>query len=441
MADYTEFLAAHILAQDEVVTYRTLSRALKVNVHVAKQMLYDFHATQNAAKPGSIVATYVVFGKLKSDAEDAAPEPESAVASEPIETLTLSMIAQSRLEETLASYESVKSLHIYSLGTTLGNDLQMISDAPRLCEPEANRNPIEDLKLYGSIVNSHTRRRSRRSHQPIPTVQREVKPQASTAKQNAKPLEPGKSTTKLPFGKAPPQVTESTAQPPPVEAKASSSSGSQKTQSASSKKAPGKAGNSIMQSFAKAASLPAKPKAKVKDEPASADSKEDTAVLSDDGEDDEASPDPELAAEAEAARKAREAKQSQLRRMMDEDDEEDDEPKEEEDGDVSMHEAPSGGDEEAAPAEPEKLEVVATTVNGRKRGRRQVMKKKQTMDANGYFVTIQEKAWESFSEDEEQPPASKPKTTAAPASSAAAGKAKKAAPKGQGNIMSFFQKR
>lgn len=37
MEKYTEFLATHIFAQDEIVTYRALSRALKVNVNVAKQ--------------------------------------------------------------------------------------------------------------------------------------------------------------------------------------------------------------------------------------------------------------------------------------------------------------------------------------------------------------------------------------------------------------------
>lgn len=53
------------------------------------------------------------------------------------------------------------------------------------------------------------------------------------------------------------------------------------------------------------------------------------------------------------------------------------------------------------------------------------------------LVTVQEKGWESFSEDE---PAQPPKKQVEAASSQPA-KPKKAAPKGQGNIMSFFSKK
>ncbi|PHH55607.1 hypothetical protein CFIMG_000904RA [Ceratocystis fimbriata CBS 114723] len=435
MTDYTEFLAAHVLAQDEVVTYRTLSRALKVNVHVAKQMLYDFHATQNAIKPGSVIATYAIFGKLKAKDTDVSMEdnPELTVVSDPIDTQTLTIVAQGRLERILATYESVSALHVYSIGITLGNDLQLISQAPALCEPDAKCDPLENIKVYGGISNSHTHRRSHRPNPIAPITQPIAKVEAPSAKQNFKALEPGKSTTKLPFGKAPPASSTSKAN---VALSESSTKTSQKTlamsQTATSKKAPGK-GSNIMQSFAKAASRPAKPKPEA-EKGTSEEPPEDTVMLSDDGDDDESIINPELEAEAEIARKAREEKQSQLRRMMDEDDEESEDTKEEED--VPMEEV----SEEVAPAELEKTEIITASSNGRKRGRRQVMKKKQTMDSNGYFVTVQEKAWESFSEDEE-PPAAKHRSSAAPASAATSTKPKKGAPKGQGNIMSFFQKR
>lgn len=55
-----------------------------------------------------------------------------------------------------------------------------------------------------------------------------------------------------------------------------------------------------------------------------------------------------------------------------------------------------------------------------------------------YTVTVREPVWEEFSEDEAPPPpAPKPKA----ASAAPAAKGKKPAPKGQGNIMSFFGKK
>lgn len=53
-----------------------------------------------------------------------------------------------------------------------------------------------------------------------------------------------------------------------------------------------------------------------------------------------------------------------------------------------------------------------------------------------YTVTVQEPGWESFSEDEPAPlPKKKAETPSQPA------KPKKPAPKGQGNIMSFFGKK
>lgn len=75
------------------------------------------------------------------------------------------------------------------------------------------------------------------------------------------------------------------------------------------------------------------------------------------------------------------------------------------------------------------------TKDGRRRGRRRVMKKRTVKDEEGYLVTKEEAAWESFSEDE--PVAKKPVTlkSAGLAKKTAAGK------KGQGSIMSFFGKK
>lgn len=83
------------------------------------------------------------------------------------------------------------------------------------------------------------------------------------------------------------------------------------------------------------------------------------------------------------------------------------------------------------PTKPADLKVEATVQGGRRRGKRQVMKKKTVKDDEGYLVTVEEPAWESFSEDEAPPPKKKP------AVSAPKGKPKA----GQGSIMSFFGKK
>lgn len=106
------------------------------------------------------------------------------------------------------------------------------------------------------------------------------------------------------------------------------------------------------------------------------------------------------------------------------------------------------------PPKKEELKEQVTIVGGRRRGRRQIMKKKTVKDEEGYLgmypcrvvhdlnltlfafdstVTVEEPAWESFSEDEPAPPKKKPAVSSA--------KAKPGGKPGQGNIMSFFSKK
>ncbi|KAL9639576.1 MAG: hypothetical protein Q9164_000853 [Protoblastenia rupestris] len=76
---------------------------------------------------------------------------------------------------------------------------------------------------------------------------------------------------------------------------------------------------------------------------------------------------------------------------------------------------------------------------GRRRGRRKVMKKKTIKDDEGYLVTKEEPAWESFSEDD----SATAKEKILFSSALSTGKSKKGGGgrPGQGNIMSFFGKK
>lgn len=204
----------------------------------------------------------------------------------------------------------------------------------------------------------------------------------------------------------------------------------------------------IMQSFAKAAS---KPKSSTASQPSvpSLTNESSMQALSDDGEDDSvALPQPEQ--ENETARKNRKDRQDKLKRMMEESSEDEEPEKEDTPMEEPEDEAPIP---EVEKKEDEPVEVISSTGDGRRRGKRRIMKKKTAMDDQGYLgksyvflqgvassntysVTVQEPGWESFSEDEPAPPAKKKaEITSQPA------KPKKAAPKGQGNIMSFFGKK
>ncbi|KAI3401384.1 hypothetical protein diail_11468 [Diaporthe ilicicola] len=425
MEDYKTYLAGQVLSEDKIVTYRILSRALKVNVNVAKQMLYEFHAWQNGKRSGSVHATYMLCGIRKAAHANGHPQQDGdvAMASSPPEiqpmsddgpVLTLSVVAEESLKDVLSQYESVSSIHVYSLGTHPVKDLHLLADVSKPINDAAAEDDSENTPhSLGPVRNPYVRRRQRQGAGPRPAA---VVSKVSEAKPPALKTAPA---TQVKEEAAPEQKPASKESTPVL-------SGSKKPPPTLKRGASG----GIMQSFAKAAS---KPKKTSTPQPATASAADDSPMqeLSDDGEDDTV---PEPSNEDDTVRKTRKDRQEELKRMMEEESEEE-EPDNE---DTPMEEPEEFPEPEPQEDEkPEPAEVISSASNGRRRGKKRVMKKKTVMDDQGYLVTVQEPGWESFSEDEPAPPAAKKKaeTSSQPA------KPKKPAAKGQGNIMSFFSKR
>ncbi|TGJ83640.1 hypothetical protein E0Z10_g5129 [Xylaria hypoxylon] len=452
MDDYKQYLAQKILTEDQVVTYRFLSRALKVHVNTAKEMLYSFHKWQNDKRPGTLHATYIIYGSksrpVKQDedvemTDSQASEAMDAPFSDLVSTYTLSLVSQEQLQgelepepepepESLSQYSEVVSIHVYSLAPHPLKDLQILTDTAR----QVLELSTTDSKVCGTIANPNARKRERRGR-PIPATN------APQPKIESKP--PVKQEAK------PSATVAIKEEPKPASKSAAPSAPAKKPTPAASLKRQGSSG--ISQMFAKAAAKPKKPVAKSIDSPttpAAASGAEDnrtSGAMSDDGEDD-AEPMAEVKHEDGSARQARKDRQADLRRMMEESDEEE-EPEKTAD---SPEDDPM--DEESPPPEPEPepkveepAEVVSGTSGGRRRGRRRVIRKKQVMDEKGYLVTMQEPGWESFSEDEAPLLPPKAKQQQQTVKSEPAGKPKKGTAKaagqgaGQGNIMSFFSKK
>ncbi|RYO75185.1 hypothetical protein DL766_007094 [Monosporascus sp. MC13-8B] len=384
MDECRRYLAQQLLTEDKLVTYRLLSRALKVHVDTAKEMLYEFHKWQNDKKPGSLHATYLVYGTLrKVDRRDGDVEMTDSQTSE--------------------------------------DDHIPFSDEV----PTQTLSLVKEEQLQG--------KRERRGPGPKPVASSPVSTpnieSKSQVKQETKPASPSMSA------KEEPKAAQSVNKKEPA-----ASSTAKKTPAAPSLKRQGSSG--IGQMFAKAASKAKKPVAtatptgsKTSSTAASGAEDEPSMALSDDGEDD-TEPTPDVKQEDSSARRTRRDRQAELRRMMEESDEEETESKPHSPAEEPVEEEPRAPVLEPKVEEP--TEVISSSGDGRRRGRRRVMHKKQIMDDQGYLVTIQEPGWESFSE-EEAPPTQKPKPakTTQPAA-----KSKKPAAKGsQGNIMSFFGKK
>lgn len=133
---YRDYLAARVLVEQKPVTYRLLSRAVNTDVNTAKgsvhtdadalharaalteyRMLFDFHQKQNAKKPKSVHATYLITGTKRNtedtigtngrNGEDATmrsspfmssmPEPEESVEA-PVNKTSIVLVREEELK-------------------------------------------------------------------------------------------------------------------------------------------------------------------------------------------------------------------------------------------------------------------------------------------------------------------------------------------------------
>ncbi|KAJ5418209.1 uncharacterized protein N7487_001759 [Penicillium crustosum] len=431
------YLAENVLNERRPVTYRLLSRALKVHANRAKQILFEFHRNENAKKPQTVHATYVISGIQK--VPESAPTnghagdedemmqsspylpssmPNQDAASDSIRTTSIVLAREEDLEDAKATFQSISTIHVYSLQPTALPDLNVLVDANReIASTHGQEDPLECGKQWGMIQNRNVKRRT--GARPSPPAAPAVKPPA------AKALKPSTESTvpaKRPLQKETSSVKTEATKPDEPKPEPSSAANSQASSKPSGKAATTKQKGNLFSSFAKA-----KPKTK-----ASAPAEPAAPIVLDDASEEEAEelfPDStaKAAAENRANRKEREER---LKKMMDDDD--DDEADDEEMPDADEEPREPTPVEQLPPPKPTELKEEVTVQGGRRRGKRQVMKKKTVKDEEGYLVTREEATWESFSEDE---PVPKKK----PAVNVPKAKAGKAA--GQGNIMSFFGKK
>ncbi|KAK2803098.1 hypothetical protein FQN51_003842 [Onygenales sp. PD_10] len=478
-ANYKKYLAEQVLNEQEIVTYRSLSRALKVHSNLAKRMLYEFHRVENSKKPRSVSATYLITGTQVpvqkrplnghvKDGEDevmqSSPFMSSQVAQQgddvedipPVTAITL--VREEDLADAKSLYQTIFSIFVHSVQPTRLQDLNVLADIGHDLLVSQPEDPLEHGRRYGMIQNKNVKRRSGLPPAPPPPAPAEVVKKPKITKTEEAP----KATKK-----------EETSQSQ-IKPSATQSSSKQSSHTPSSTHSQGKLGDkpstlkrdssNIFKAFAKA-----KPKAKKetpeRSTPSEVESAEPSDVVLDDASEEERE---DLFLDSgtkttDKKRETRREREEKLRKMMD-DEEMTDAP------DLPAEE-PETAKTETPPAEespkPEPKGGSSPAPKGRRRGRRQVMKKKVTRDAEGYLsayliympksittvgsyhvnrvvadnilygntVTKEEPAWESFSEDEAPPPKRKPAVSVAP-------KAGKGGPKtGQGTIMSFFGKK
>ncbi|KAH8155255.1 uncharacterized protein LAJ45_00264 [Morchella importuna] len=466
MNEYRDYLKDAIIVQKTVVSYRVLSRALKVHVNQAKEMLFDFYTSENATKPKSIHATYIVTGYRKPQPPASAggrgsagddndtvmfdssfPGTQTTVTTGEVKKglcKVVELCQEEELEAVKAELEKVLSVHLYSLEQVRLEDFTILTGcSAKVLAIHQNEDPLELGATYGIILNTSAKRTGNRALPSVPEPARKAtisvgqekkklptkKDQVAVKREAAAKKKEAKSETR-----DDPEVKAETKEKKPI-AKTSTLP-STKTASAAAKAKRGQS-NDIFSSW-KAA-----PKKKTTDPVSETSSAaqsprvEEESSKEDIGDDDDELNNEKSQSPAhddtEYTRKRKE-KDEELRNMMDDDDE----------GDIKME------DDEEPPVKMAKIENQAgspdiptgavagvVTSGGRVRGKRKVLKKIQSRDSDGYLATKTEHVWESFSEDEPEPP--KPKPVVKPVAKGKKNKDNQS--KGQGNLMSYFAKK
>ncbi|OCT45129.1 DNA polymerase delta subunit 3 [Cladophialophora carrionii] len=516
--DLNKYLATEVLSEQRTISYRNVSRVFKVHVNAAKCILYEFYEFQNGKKPGSIYATYLLSGIKKrptptvtanattngqgqghgrdfdpdehipsspppftssmlepSQQSSQAGEEEEEEEANNVLVRTISLVKEDALEELKEQYETITSIHIYSLSPTRIQDLFTLSDIGRnlFNDVFVEEDPLQHNKTYGVIQNPNVRRRKGNR----PAIPSGPAPKFQPVKEEAKKASALQSK---PAPKSGPAAGSTKAEEP--SRPSSRDSTSTTTSSKPSKQPPLKRDSSdLFKAFAKQGHKKSTPTSTPKVAPQDATMKD---VDDDEGEsEDEAlfldtntrKPVSSSKKRPSDVKKEKEDRAAKLRKLMDSDDEEvaavpnvgkatgleSDEPVAAQRGtDADVPSKDAGEDEQIAwsesDGEKKKKPAVPNKIEGppkRRRGKRKVMKKRTTKDEDGYLVTKEEAVWESFSEDEPEPAPARnemPKRSFGPAKASSQSQSQsqsqgKAAAKkkttGGGNIMSFFGKK
>ncbi|KAL8886106.1 MAG: hypothetical protein Q9192_006538 [Flavoplaca navasiana] len=462
------------------VSYRNLSRELKVHSNVAKRLLFQFHKQQNAKKPGSIHAVYVITGYTRLVAPPTSSQNGTMMDGEDAH-MQSSPFMSSSMPQPEEEEEQVANI-------------QLLSECNRVVTAKfAAEDPLQAGRQYGTIQNPRVQVRHHSLHSKesrivnsVPNVfylQRRKGPRpipAQPASTASRAIAGPKASTPTVKMESKPESARETKAPPGKATDSSQAKTKDEVPQQSSQlkkpatKTPGlkREQSDIFKSFAKppnklsrentgssAGASPA-PKAETPAPEEIPNAPQDESM--DDASDGEQLEDSIISAEkaARSKRATRSEREDQLKKLLDEDGDEGTGTSETDH--VSQKEDPTTIEAPMKRDEHEPVTSTAattTTSSGRRRGRRKVVKKKTIKDDEGYLgtshlpescftiwekanlrrtaVTKEEPGWESFSEDEPTP------RQATPVSSAPSNlKGKKTAGKpGQGNIMSFFGKR
>ncbi|KAK7208062.1 DNA polymerase subunit Cdc27 [Myxozyma melibiosi] len=180
--DYNTLLATRVVHEQKPITYRLLSREQKINVTVAKKVLYAFYDAAKKQYPGQVHATYAIAGveRVATPADedtvmsDALPssqptDPDSSQAESEVRVnettrTTFQLVQQEDLEEVKLRFDRIDMIYVYSLEPApLSSDLVVLSDCQRAVR---EMDVSGGLELFNTIATCQNPK-AKQSSKPI----------------------------------------------------------------------------------------------------------------------------------------------------------------------------------------------------------------------------------------------------------------------------------
>ena len=168
---YIENLEEWIFEEEKIVTYKYLSKSLKVHVNVAKQMLFHFVESKKSNHP-DLGVVYLVSGLVKNNSEDEASDPFDQ---------KVMFVKRENLDQTLKSFTTILSQHIYSVQ----QNNSTVSASALYCVDK--NKPDQDICSSAGLNSIKHRNAVPREAAKFPTVvKKEIKEEPSVKKEPPK---------------------------------------------------------------------------------------------------------------------------------------------------------------------------------------------------------------------------------------------------------------
>ncbi|KAF8166553.1 DNA polymerase subunit Cdc27, partial [Mycena galopus ATCC 62051] len=194
-----DYLTKQLLIEKNIVTYRSLSRVLSLNVNVAKNELAEFHANDGQG----LAATYLLSGQT---------QPKNTCHNRDC------LVGERELESAQAEFIALDSIHVYSLSPSVIRDSGLLCTPTEIVRNLDSKKGSELASIVGKVIgadvnlsNNKSSWGGRKAPAPVAGPSKATATAASAVKkaEEAKPKEKEKAkpekpkvTGKLDFSKA-----------------------------------------------------------------------------------------------------------------------------------------------------------------------------------------------------------------------------------------------